>query len=131
MERKPNGWIYIYNESLKPDTTIRIGLQFTPKVLSIYPNNDFTITVSMEVQSKVYNLVIDYNFYKLMKKVERGYILKDRDKIESVLFSEFIDSILNHLESLEKTIISIPMTNEIYIINEGFLGYQIKKLNNG
>lgn len=122
---------YIYNESLKPDTSIRIGLQFKPKIKNIHSNDDLTISVSIEIQQQTHTINIDYNLYKLIRKIENGYILKEKDKIESVLFSEFIDNILNNLISLEKTIINIPNTKEIYIISEEFLGYQIKELNNG
>lgn len=117
---------FIYNESLKPDTSMRIGLQFNPKAKNIEITNKDTILVTFEIQEKLYDIEIDYNLFILMDKIENGYILKEKDKIETVVFSEFIDNILNNLESNSKTVINIPSTNETYIISEGFLGYEIE-----
>lgn len=117
---------FIYNESLKPDTSLRIGLQFNPKAKNIKVTNKDTIIVTFEIQNKFYDIEIDYNLFILMEKIENGYILKEKDKIETVVFSEFVDNILNNLESNNKTIINIPSTNETYMISEGFLGYEIE-----
>lgn len=119
---------FIYNESIKPDTTIRIGLQFNPKPKNIVVTNKMTILVTFEIQNNKYNIEVDYNLYKLMKQIENGYILKEKDKVETVVFSEFVDNILNNLESNSNTIINIPNTNETYLISEGFLGYEIKEV---
>ena len=117
---------FIYNESLKPDTSMRIGLQFNPKAKNIKVTNKDTILVTFEIQEKFYEIEIDYNLFILMEKIENGYILKEKDKIETVVFSEFVDNILNNLESNNKTVINIPSTNETYMISEGFLGYDIE-----
>lgn len=117
---------FIYKESLKPDTTIRIGLQFNPKPKNITVTNKLTILVTFEIQNNFYELEIDYTLFRLIKKIENGYILKEKDKIETIVFSEFVDNILNNLESTNVTAICIPNTNEVYIIKQGFLGYEIE-----
>ncbi|WP_039067880.1 DNA phosphorothioation-dependent restriction protein DptF [Staphylococcus shinii] len=117
---------FIYNESLKPDTSMRIGLQFDPKAKNIKITNKVTILVTFEIQEKFYDIEIDYNLFILMEKIENGYILKEKDKIEAVVFSEFVDNILNNIKSNDKTIINIPSTNETYMVSEGFLGYEIE-----
>lgn len=117
---------FIYNESLKPDTSMRIGLHFDPKAKNIKVTNKVTILVTFEIQGKFYDIEIDYNLFILMEKIENGYILKEKDKIEAVVFSEFVDNILNNIKSNNKTIINIPSTNETYMVSEGFLGYEIE-----
>lgn len=119
---------FIYNESLKPNMMMRIGLQYDPKPKKVLVTNKLTILVSFEIQGKIFEIEVDYNLFVLMKKIENGYILKEKDKIEAVVFSEFVDNILNNIDSTEKTIINIPSSNETYIINEGFLGYEIERV---
>ncbi|MEJ7432862.1 DNA phosphorothioation-dependent restriction protein DptF, partial [Staphylococcus warneri] len=85
---------------------MRIGLQFNPKAKNIEITNKDTILVTFEIQEKLYDIEIDYNLFILMDKIENGYILKEKDKIETVVFSEFIDNILNNLESNSKTVIN-------------------------
>lgn len=119
---------FIYNESLKPNMMIRIGLQYDPKPKKVVVTNKLTILVSFEIQGKIFEIEVDYNLFVLMKKIENGYILKEKDKIEAVVFSEFVDNILNNIDSTEKTIINIPSSKETYIINEGFLGYEIERV---
>lgn len=119
---------FIYNESLKPNMMMRIGLQYDPKPKKVVVTNKLTILVSFEIQGKIFEIEVDYNLFVLMKKIENGYILKEKDKIEAVVFSEFVDNILNNIDSTEKTIINIPSSNETYIINEGFLGYEIERV---
>lgn len=119
---------FIYNESLKPDTSLRIGLQFNPKPKRISVTNNFTVIVTFEIQDELYEIEVDYTLYLLMEKISNGYILKEKDKIESVVFSEFVDNILNDLKSNQKTVINIPGSNETYMISEGFLGYEIERV---
>lgn len=119
---------FIYNESLKPSTKIRIGLKFEPKVLNVEVTNKLTLIFTFEVQSKEYQIEVDYILYLLMLKIENGYVLKEKDKLEAVMFSEFVDNIINNLESNKETIINIPSTNETYSLSEGFLGYQIEEV---
>lgn len=119
---------FIYNESLKPNMMMRIGLQYDPKPKKVLVTNKLTILVSFEIQGKIFEIEVDYNLFVLMKKIENGYILKEKDKIEAVVFSEFVDNILNNIDSTDKTIINIPSSNETYIINEGFLGYEIERV---
>ncbi|MCC3743620.1 DNA phosphorothioation-dependent restriction protein DptF [Staphylococcus capitis] len=119
---------FIYNESLKPSTRIRIGLKFEPKVLKVEVTNKLTINFIFEIQSKEYQIEVDYILYLLMLKIENGYVLKEKDKLETVMFSEFVDNIINNLESNKETIINIPSTNETYSLSEGFLGYQIEEV---
>ncbi|MBO3061354.1 DNA phosphorothioation-dependent restriction protein DptF [Mammaliicoccus fleurettii] len=119
---------FIYNESITPNTTMRIGLHYNPKPKNIVITNNLTILVTFDIQDNYFDIEIDYNLFMLMKKIEEGYILKESDKIEAVVFSEFVDNILNSIDSTDKTVINIPSTNETYIVNEGFLGYEIERM---
>lgn len=119
---------FIYNESLKPSTNIRIGLKFEPKVLDVEVTNKLTIIFTFEIQDKEYRIEVDYIIYLLMLKIENGYVLKEKDKIETVMFSEFVDNIINNLKSNKETIINIPSINKTYTLSEGFLGYQIEEV---
>lgn len=119
---------FIYNESLKPDTMMRIGLHYNPKPKKINITNKLTILVIFDIQGTLFEIEVDYNLFMLMKKIENGYILKENDKIETVVFAEFVDDILNSIDSTNKTVINIPSTNETYMISEGFLGYEIERV---
>ncbi|MFC0137966.1 DNA phosphorothioation-dependent restriction protein DptF [Staphylococcus petrasii] len=119
---------YIYNESLKPETSIQIGLEFKPKVHLVSVNEKNNLIVQLKVQEYIAEIEIDYNLFNLLEKIEAGYVVKEKDKIEAIVFTEFVDSIINNLESNENTIINIPSSNETYIIHDGFLGYQLEEV---
>ncbi len=119
---------FIYTESLKPETNLRIGLKFNPKLKNIKITNKLTLEVEFNIQEKVYFLEVDYNLYKLMDKVEKGYLLKVQDIQETVVFSEFIDNVVNDLESTDETLINIPNANDTFVIREGFIGYEIERV---
>ncbi|WP_281190968.1 DNA phosphorothioation-dependent restriction protein DptF [Staphylococcus schleiferi] len=119
---------FIYTESLKPETNLRIGLKFNPKLKNIKITNKLTLEVEFNIQENIYFLEVDYNLYKLMDKVEKGYLLKAQDIQETVIFSEFIDNVVNDLESTDETLINIPNANDTFVIREGFIGYEIERV---
>ena len=47
---------------------------------------------------------------------------------DSIVFSEFVEKILNESVSKEKTIISLIENNKKYQVQKGFLGYEIKEV---
>ncbi|MCI2927215.1 DNA phosphorothioation-dependent restriction protein DptF [Staphylococcus hominis] len=119
---------YIYNESLKPDTKVRIGLEFKPKPKSVEINGKNNIVVKLEINNAIYEIEIDFNLYNLLEEVENGYVIKEKDKIDALVFTEFVDNIVNNLTSTESTIVNIPSTNETYMIRDEFLGYQLEEV---
>ena len=119
---------FIFNETLKPDTNLRIGLKFNPKLKNIKVTNKLTLEVELSIQGNNYSLEVDYNLYKLMDKIERGYLLKMQDIQETVVFSEFIDNVVNDLESTNETLINLPNSNDTFVIREGFIGYEIERV---
>ncbi|KGF25962.1 MULTISPECIES: DNA phosphorothioation-dependent restriction protein DptF [Staphylococcus] len=119
---------YIYNESLKPETKVRIGLEFKPKPKSVEINGKNNIVVKLEINNAIYEIEIDFNLYNLLEEVENGYVIKEKDKIDALVFTEFVDNIVNNLTSTESTIVNIPSTNETYMIRDEFLGYQLEEV---
>lgn len=119
---------YIYNESLKPETKVRIGLEFKPKPKSVEINGKNNIVVKLEINNAIYEIEIDFNLYNLLEEVENGYVIKEKDKIDALVFTEFVDNIVNNLTSTESTIVNIPSTNEKYMIRDEFLGYQLEEV---
>lgn len=119
---------YIYSENLKSDLKIRMGLEFEPKLKNIMSTEKNTIIVLFNIQGEDYNIEIDYNLFKLLNKLEKGYVLKEKDKAEAIVFAEFIDKILNNLESKNSTIINLTEDNINYIVKKNFFGYEIGRL---
>ncbi|PTH31078.1 DNA phosphorothioation-dependent restriction protein DptF, partial [Staphylococcus agnetis] len=95
---------------------------------SIKVTNKLTLEVELSIQGNNYSLEVDYNLYKLMDKIERGYLLKMQDIQETVVFSEFIDNVVNDLESTNETLINLPNSNDTFVIREGFIGYEIERV---
>lgn len=119
---------FIYSENIQPNTTLRIGLKFNPRPLNIIVTKKLTIIVIFEIENNKYELEVDYNLFKLMSKVEEGYLLKTSDIQESVVFSEFMVHIVNDLESTKENLINMPLTGKTYLIREGFIGYEIERV---
>lgn len=116
---------YVYSENLMHDTKLRIGLELEPKLRDIKRTDNNSIIVKFEIQGKVHEIEIDYNLYKLLNKLEKGYLMKEKDKAEAVVFAEFIDNILNDLESVNTTIIYTHEDKQKYIVKNSFFGYEI------
>ena len=72
---------YIYNESLKPETKVRIGLEFKPKPKSVEINGKNNIVVKLEINNAIYEIEIDFNLYNLLEEVENGYVIKEKIKL--------------------------------------------------
>ncbi|WP_198645540.1 hypothetical protein [Staphylococcus agnetis] len=51
-----------------------------------------------------------------------------QDIQETVVFSEFIDNVVNDLESTNETLINLPNSNDTFVIREGFIGYEIERV---
>lgn len=119
---------YIYSENLKSDLKIRLGLEFEPKLKNIMSTEKNTIIVLFNIQGEDYSIEIDYNLFRLLNKLEKGYVLKEKDKAEAIVFAEFIDKILNNLESKNSTIINLTEDNINYVIKKNFFGYEIGRL---
>ena len=116
---------YIYSDSIKPTSKLMLGLNINPKIRSIESSHNMTIDVKIEINDNQYELNIDYNLFNLLEKIDKGYILKETDKEEAVMFSKFIEDILNEIRSLDSTIIHLPNSNETYIIKDVNFGYEI------
>ncbi|RZH99692.1 DNA phosphorothioation-dependent restriction protein DptF, partial [Staphylococcus condimenti] len=120
---------FIYKDSIDYTSKMRIGIEFKYTLKSIRVTNQLTIEVILNVQGEDYKLVIDYNLYKLLTDIENGYILKEKDKSEAIVFAEFVDKVITSIVSNEKTIMTLTDNNKKYEITEGFLGFEIKEVN--
>lgn len=120
---------FIYKESIDYTSKMRIGIEFKYLLKSIRVTNQLTIEVTLNVQGEDYKLIIDYNLYKLLTDLENGYILKEKDKSEAIVFAEFVDKVITSITSNEKTIMTLTDNNKKYEITEGFLGFEIKEVN--
>ncbi|WP_320186895.1 DNA phosphorothioation-dependent restriction protein DptF [Macrococcoides caseolyticum] len=116
---------YIYSDSIKPNSKLLLGLNIKPKILSIESSRNMTIDVKMDINDNIYQLNIDYNLFNLLEKIDEGYILKETDKEGAVMFSKFIEDILNEIKSLDSTIIHLTRSNASYIIKDVNFGYEI------
>lgn len=68
-----------------------------------------------------HQLIIDFNLFKLLQKINYGYVLKDEDKRENVYFQQFMNSIIYKTNSLESTVIIDKETNKKYeLVDNGF-----------
>lgn len=68
-----------------------------------------------------HQLIIDFNLFKLLQKINYGYLLKDEDKRENVYFQQFMNSIIYKTNSLESTVIIDKETNKKYeLVDNGF-----------
>ncbi|MGN5882229.1 DNA phosphorothioation-dependent restriction protein DptF [Staphylococcus simulans] len=119
---------FIYNENFEFNSKMRIGLELKYKHEYIKTTDHYTIKVGINVNGKSMEIVIDYNLYKLLCKIEKGYVLKSKDKKDAVVFSEFVENILNNLVSKDKTIVSLVESNKKFVVQKGFLGYEIKEI---
>ncbi|EKS26928.1 DNA phosphorothioation-dependent restriction protein DptF [Staphylococcus simulans ACS-120-V-Sch1] len=119
---------FIYNENFDFDSNMRIGLELKYDLVYIKVTDQYAIKVEIDVNGKKLEVVIDFNLYKLLCKIEKGYIVKAKDKKDSIVFSEFVEKILNESVSKEKTIISLIENNKKYQVQKGFLGYEIKEV---
>lgn len=116
---------YIYSDSIKSNSKLLLGLNIKPKILSIESSRNMTIDVKMDINDNIYQLNIDYNLFNLLEKIDEGYILKETDKEGAVMFSKFIEDILNEIKSLDSTIIHLTRSNASYIIKDVNFGYEI------
>lgn len=63
---------------------------------------------------KTYSLVIDYDLFVLINKVNRGYILKEEDRHQFVNVATFVENIIKSGQAKKETLIGNIETNKFY-----------------
>lgn len=123
---------FIYKDTLEPDTKLRIGLEFQPKLLNIHLTDRMSVEVRLNINNIEFSIEVDSILFYFLNEVSEGYVIKAEDKSKIVVFDEFVENIVKNLSSNSKTIINITKTNDLFEITESYigLGYDIRGVNN-
>lgn len=110
------------------NSSIATAIGFDLKFDSIRRESYSVFIIFKEVKSNLkHKLIVDYNLFKLLMKVNYGYVLKESDKHKHIYFQQFINSIIYETPALDSTIIVDKDTNKRFELSDSGLGFEIKE----
>lgn len=92
--------------------------------------NNFNIIFTLENldRGKQFDLVIDYDLFVLINKVNNGYLLKSSDKHQFVNVSTFIENIIKSNKSSKETLIGNIETNKYFRLTNDGMGIDLREI---
>lgn len=110
------------------NSSIATAIGFDLRFDSIRRENYSIYIIFRETNSNLkHKLIVDYNLFKLLRRVNYGYILKEKDKHNHIYFQQFVNSIIYDTPALESTIIVDKITNKQFELFDNGLGIEIKE----
>lgn len=118
------GYVFTFiNNEKKFGVAIPFDLDFNNVI-----ENNFNIIFTLENSDErtPFDLVIDYDLFVLINRVNNGYLLKNSDKHKFVNVSTFIENVIKSPKANKETLIGNVKTNKYYRLTNDGMGIELR-----
>lgn len=121
-----DGYVFTFvNEEQKFGVAIPFELKFN----NVYETNfNVTFTLRNSDNEQELDLLIDFDIFVLINRVENGYLLKDDDRHKFVNVATFVENIIKSRKSNEETLIGNIDTDTYYRLTNDGMGIDLKEI---
>ncbi|MBO0477194.1 DNA phosphorothioation-dependent restriction protein DptF [Vagococcus sp. DIV0080] len=80
----------------------------------------FDIKVKYFFDDNESEIRIDYRIYELLRKIEKGYFIKEEDRNMAIRLDAFVDDIVKYSKSMRTNLLINVETNQVYELSKSF-----------